>query len=127
MNENPTNVDEQFKLGLCYLNGDGVPQDMKKAAYWNLKAAEQGHAKAQSGIGDVYREMGDIDKAMYWWSKAAEQGDASGQYNLGVSYEMGWGVSKDREKAVNWWKKAAAQGHEDAKFNLETLRRQGLL
>ena len=47
MNENPTNVDEQANLGLCYLNGNGVPQDMKKAVYWITKAAEQGHVEAQ--------------------------------------------------------------------------------
>jgi len=47
MNENPMNADEQFKLGLCYLEGIGVPKDGNKMVYWVTKAAEQNHAGAQ--------------------------------------------------------------------------------
>jgi len=121
MNENPTDADEQFQLGLCYLNGDGIPQDMKKAVYWLLKAAEQGHAEAQSGIGDSFCDMGNMEKAAYWWAKAAEQGDASAQNNIGACYADGEGVSKDLDKAVYWFTKAIEQGYEEARYNLENL------
>jgi len=126
MNENPTDSTEQFELGLCYLNGDGVPQDMKKAVYWITKAAEQGHEEAQSFLGDNYREMGDIKRAAYWWAKAAEQGHASSQNNIGICYENGDGVSKDMKKAVYWYTKAEEQGNKEAKLNLEALRREGI-
>jgi len=42
MNSNPTNAKEQFALGEKYEEGDGVSKDLKKAAYWYTKAAEQG-------------------------------------------------------------------------------------
>ncbi len=34
----------QFKLGLMYDNGRGVPQDYAEAVKWYRKAAEQGYA-----------------------------------------------------------------------------------
>ena len=40
----------QNKLGLCYANGDGVPKDLSEAVRWYRKAAEQGHAPAQSAL-----------------------------------------------------------------------------
>lgn len=121
MNENPTDADEQFELGLCYLNGDGIPQDMQKAVYWLIKAAEQGYVEAQAFLGDSFHEMGDIKKAVYWWAKAAEQGDASSQNNIGTCYANGEGLSKDLEKAVYWYTKAIEQGYELAQTNLENL------
>jgi len=38
----------QYKLGLNYGTGQGVPRDVEKAKYWYTKAAEQGHEDAQS-------------------------------------------------------------------------------
>ena len=45
------NTQAQFILGLMYDLGDGVPQDHQQAAVWYRKAAEQGHASAQSYLG----------------------------------------------------------------------------
>ncbi len=41
------NAEAQYTLGLCYANGDVVPEDFKKAYYWHKKAADQGHKNAQ--------------------------------------------------------------------------------
>ena len=38
----------QTNLGLMYIDGKGVPQDYQQAVTWFTKAAEQGHASAQS-------------------------------------------------------------------------------
>ena len=48
------NGDEEFDLGLTYRDGKGVTQDLKKALYWYEKAAEMGHARAQSNLGQMY-------------------------------------------------------------------------
>ena len=37
-----------------YDNGKGVLQDYKEAVKWYTKAAEQGHANAQSNLGVKY-------------------------------------------------------------------------
>ena len=36
----------QRYLGVCYQNGQGVPQDYHEAIKWFRRAAEQGHAAA---------------------------------------------------------------------------------
>jgi TPR repeat protein len=40
----------QFKLGLIYVRGNGVPQDYGEALRWYRKAAEQGNEDAKRAI-----------------------------------------------------------------------------
>jgi TPR repeat protein len=47
-------ADAQYRLGLIYYSGRGVPQDYKEAVRWHRKAAEQGYAKAQHELGRMY-------------------------------------------------------------------------
>jgi len=47
MSDNPTDPEEQYLLGKKYWDGDGVPRDLRKAAYWWAKAADQGHTTAK--------------------------------------------------------------------------------
>jgi len=93
MNENPTDAEEQFGLGLSYYKGDGVPKDIEKAIYWFTKAAEQGQALAQNGLGCCYYKgegvPKDLKKAVYWWTKAADQGQAEAQSSLRVLRRQG--------------------------------------
>lgn len=42
------NAEAQFNLAARYHNGIVVSKDLKEAAYWYRKAAEQGYAQAQS-------------------------------------------------------------------------------
>jgi hypothetical protein len=55
------------------------------------KAAEQGHAVAQSYLGCICDNgigVGhDATESISWYRKAAEQGLASAQYNLGVRFD----------------------------------------
>ena len=74
----------QFELGKRYYTGHtsagrygGHKQDYKKAVEWWLKAAEQGNADAQYGLGCCYEEGHGVDKdlneALKWYRKAAKQ------------------------------------------------------
>ena len=67
-----------------YYNGEGVPQDSKKALHWFTKPAEQGDVTAQSFLGIMYYDgegvSQDYKKALHWFTKAAEQGDATSKY-----------------------------------------------
>ena len=81
----------QFKLGMMYYKGNGVPQDLSKAAHWFEKAAVQGDAYAQFNFG-LMCEKGegvakDLSKAADWYKKAAAQGYADAQVHVGRSYE----------------------------------------
>ena len=44
------NAEAQYKLGVCYLNGDGVKKDRTEALKWLREAAERGHAKAKKAL-----------------------------------------------------------------------------
>ena len=112
----------QFKLGVCYKNGQGVGKDECEAVKWYRKSAEQCHARAQCNLGFCYERGIGIDKdeeeAVKWYRKSAEQGNAIAQFNLGNCYKKGQGVEKDEEEAVKWYRKSAEQGHVSAQFNL---------
>ena len=88
------------------------------------KAAEQGYAKAQFGLGICYDFGKGVEKnpteAVKWYRKAAEQGYAQAQCNLGGCYANGNGVEKNLNEAVKWYRKAAEQGDAKAQYNLGT-------
>ena len=69
-----------------------------------LSAADQGYARAQAILGDMYFEGHGVDQnyaeAMRWYRKAADQGEAKAQFNLGVMYENGQGVDQDNAEAM---------------------------
>jgi hypothetical protein len=66
---------------------------------WYRKAADQGHAKAQSDLGYMYSNgegvPEDDAEAVKWVRKAADQGLAKAQHSLGAMYSDGEGVLKD--------------------------------
>jgi len=109
---------KQYRLGLMYDQGAGVPQDYEEAVKWYRLAADQGDAYAQSNLGAMYCKgegvPQDYDEAVKWFRKAADQGDADGQYNLGAMYDNGTGVSRKKAQAITWYQLAAAQGHAEA-------------
>lgn len=94
-----------------YAKGDGIiARDDTKAAEWFTKAANQGHASAQYGLGVIYIKgegvAQDYMKAFEWFTKAANQGHALAKYNLGLMYDIGQGVEKNKRKAFEWVKEA---------------------
>ena len=118
----------QSVLGIMYYNGEGVPQDYKKALHWFTKPAEQGNVTAQSFLGIMYYNgegvPKDYKKALHWFTKPAEQGDVTAQSFLGIMYYDGKGVSQDYKKALHWFTKAAEQGDATSKYNREILLKQ---
>ncbi|MEI8205798.1 MAG: tetratricopeptide repeat protein [Kiritimatiellales bacterium] len=68
----------QSELGLCYYEGDGVPQDDQEAIRWFLLAARQGNSRAQFYLGRAYSSgkgvSKDIESACAWLGMAAAQG-----------------------------------------------------
>ena len=90
---------------------DGVDayerKDYKTAYKLWLPLAEQGDAKAQYNLGQMYYEgqgvPQDNKEAVKWYRLSAEQGHRSAQYNLGVMYVKGQGVPQDYVLAHMWW------------------------
>jgi TPR repeat protein len=112
----------QFRLGVCYENGEGVLQSNAEAAKWYRKAAEQGYAASECELGACYQLGFGVPKdeveAVKWFRKAANQGHAVAQSCLGICYERGKGVPQDDVEAVKWFRRAAEQGEADAQNRL---------
>jgi TPR repeat protein len=74
-------------------------------AAWR-KAADQGHARAQNGLGVLYRDgLGvakDLKQAARWFQAAANNGYAYAMFNLGLAYRDGAGVARDDVEAYKW-------------------------
>ena len=69
----------QYRLGVMYSNGEGVPQDDFEAAKWFKKAAEQGYSDAQAMLGLMHLYgrgvIRDQQKGCALVRASAEQGD----------------------------------------------------
>ena len=126
----------QYRLGLKYENGWGVPEDDAEAVKWFRKAAEQGDTDAQYSLGVMYAKGEGVPKndaeAAKWFRKAAEdvewrllaaeQGNALAQWILGFMYAEGAGVPEDYVLAYAWLNLAAAQGQKEAVEAKDNLR-----
>ena len=107
-------ADAQYRLGLSYNLGLGVPADASEAVAWYRRAAEQGHAGAQLALGNMFAIGRGVPKddaaAIVWYRRAGEQGDASVQYLLGDIFAGSagsGGVPQDFVEAVAWYRRAA--------------------
>jgi hypothetical protein len=101
--------------------------DFKTAASIFQAMAEQGNARAQFFLGEMYLNGSgvprDYAQALKWARAAAEQNDSDAQYTLGGIYESGKGVPQDYAQAHMWYSLSSSSGDEQAirkKAALET-------
>ena len=112
----------QFRLAKKYYDGEGLPQNLVKAAEWYEKSATLGNAEAQLAFGMMCGNgeggiTADMTKAVEWVKKAAEQGYAKAQSALGRYYKVD-SVPLDNAKEFEWFQKAAEQGDAESQFEL---------
>ncbi len=112
----------QYNLGACYINGEGIPKNEKKAFEWINKSAEQGYDLGQYALGTLYADGKGVPvndaKAAEWFRKAAEQGEPQAQFSLGAIYADGKGLEQNDELAAEWYTKAAEKGNASAQLYL---------
>jgi TPR repeat protein len=122
------NASAQYRLGLLYEGGVGVPQDYRQAKEWFEKAAKQGHVGAQADLGTLYLQGAGAPQsaqmAMFWFSQAAGQGDVLSFAKLGWMYAEGQGVRQDSIQAHMWYNLSAAQGDQKAAEARDALAKQ---
>jgi uncharacterized protein len=118
----------QYRLGLLYEGGVGVPQNYRQAKEWFEKAAKQGHVGAQADLGALYLQGAETPQsaqmAVFWFSQAAEQGDVLACAKLGWMYAEGRGVRQDFIQAHMWYNLSAAQGEQRAAEARDALATQ---
>ncbi len=103
-----------YNLGMCYLNGYGVPHDEFRALECFRAAAQANHPEAINNIGGFYRDGIVVEKdpiiAARWFAKSADFGNAYGELNYAYALQRGEGVEEDKERAANMFKSSAQQG-----------------
>ncbi len=100
------NARAEYRLGIAYAMGLGVPRDYARAVSWLGKSADQGNASAENDLGTLYDQgrgvAADAVQAAHWFRKAAAQGHGSAQLNLASLYMEGRGVARDPVQAFAW-------------------------
>jgi len=126
-----------YKLGTCFMTGEGVAQDFTKAAYsfdsaTTLERDDHKKAVAFYMAGICCLKDGKQNDAYLMFSKAADLGLAEAQYNTGVCLEQNIGIPSDYAEtlrmrwAVKYYTKAAEQGDARAQYNLANCYAKGL-
>jgi uncharacterized protein len=119
----------EYMLGHYYLLGKGTKQNDKAAAEYFQKAAEKGHADAQSGLGVLYLTGKGVPQnfteAAKWLRQAAEQEEEEAQFRLACLYQDGNGVQQSDKEAFRWCQKAAEQNHSKAQLMIATMYAEG--
>jgi|SRR5579872_2045488 len=105
----------QFNLSVAYKTGDGVAQDLEKAAAWLLKSAEAGFPPAQYSVGHYWLEANDKEKAFDWFMMAAKQNYGPAQFHIGAVC----GNSGDYVRAYVWSYLAKHNRVDEARDNVE--------
>ena len=123
----------QYELGSWYayrFYGDHSDKKHQAIGFqWLLRAAENGHAEAQSHVGTGY-ELGhgvsrNIQEAIRWYRLAAEQGNIDIQTHLGHLYARGETVPRDYTQALKWYRLAAENGFSPAQSTLGKMYERG--
>ena len=97
----------QYHKGLMYRDGLGVPQDGTKAGAFLKASAEQGFTPAQSALGVMFLDQGDVDTAGRYFELAAQSGVMEAFYYLAELTNLGVGRKRDCGLASVYYKVVA--------------------
>lgn len=102
-------TDSQTRLGLMYLDGQGVSQNTDEAVRWFKSAAAQGDSTAHLMLGVIYfgalpNTPKDIALSAQWFLSSAYLGNARARDHLARLYATGTGVPEDLDVAMEWAK-----------------------
>jgi TPR repeat protein len=138
----------EYRIGLCYLQGKGVPPSRAEGRRWLELSATQGFAEAQAALAtllitghveeatpggrrtlftDQAPSQPDFIAAEGWARRAAEGGSADGQALLGYILSVGPEAIRNLEQGEAWYSRAAKGGSAQGKLGLglAILRRAG--
>ena len=94
------NTEAAYQLGLAYMEGLGVPQDLKLALHWYEMGATTPTQKMQ--VGSQYQSgqyfQRDLQVAAHWYESA---GDSASLFELARMYQLGQVGPQDLPKAID--------------------------
>jgi TPR repeat protein len=108
-------------LGICYLDGIGVPEDLTTGAEMLQQTAERGYSDSWFQLGQYYERKARDTKdgalaqqydraAANYFLAAAVRNHAYATWKLGRRYLHGLGVDKNESCAAKYFRKAAVAG-----------------
>ena len=119
------NAEAQALMGVLYVYGKGVDQDVGEGVRRLREAAEKGVPLAMTSLGQIYFEgsgvVQDYVESAKWLRKGAEHNDPKAKALLGTLYLQGLGVSADRAQAFALLKQAAEAGDVTGQFGLAMM------
>jgi len=120
-------TDSQTRLGLMYLDGDGVSQNTDVAIRWLKSAAAQGDATAHLVLGLIYfgerpDTPQDIAQAVQWFRSSAYLGNGQAQDTLARLYAVGKGVPKNLDIAMQWANGSLDAGYAGAAKTIQLIQ-----
>jgi TPR repeat protein len=96
-------IEAEWRLGVMYEHGQGVPQDYRLAAERYRRAADQGHPEARADLAALlFHGHGlprDVTEAVRLTKLAADQGVVRAQYKMGLIYQYGQRIDEDYAEA----------------------------
>ncbi|OHT05794.1 hypothetical protein TRFO_26397 [Tritrichomonas foetus] len=111
-------------LGIEYLKGKIVPQNIEKGTSLILSSACQSNVSAYEQLGVMYMEDNyyrhDYERAFFLLTHALRCGLISPQYYLGVIYEDGLGLEVNKQHAFNLYRKCF-------QYNVEAMIRMAAM
>lgn len=106
------NPSVQWRLGVMYDLGQGVPENPTEAFRLFRQAAGNDDVNAQVSLGVMYangRGVGaDYTQSMRYYRRAAELGSGAGFLGVGLLYQHGLGVAPSANEAAAWFLAAQA-------------------
>jgi TPR repeat protein len=119
-------IDAQYRLGVMHLH---ARRNFEEAVKWLGMAAEQGDARAQHELAQVYFFGLGVPKNPDVGTKlsrrAAKQGLPVAEYWVGAAHHFGFGTSQDHAEAMRWFLRAGKSGLPMAQVNVGKLYEQG--
>ena len=119
----------QFLVGTLFKYGWGVDKDLRRAARWLKRAADQDVVAAQEALGDCYLHGAgvkrDYSEAFRLFKLAERKGNVWAINQLGHMYRFGLHVPKDLNEAQRLVKEAANKANPAAQSALADMYRLG--
>ncbi len=114
---------EQYEMGVAYLEGDGVEKDATQALYWFERAAENDHPEAlyltaRHRLDDAASSAQQRGEAWRRMEAAAELGQKDAISAIAPEYASGGELPTDEAWSARWYGKAAKLGRNDAQIIL---------
>ncbi|PSK48678.1 Protein sel-1 1 [Elsinoe australis] len=97
----------QYSLGVMYMQGLGVPKDAIRAASYLGSAADSDMAVAQTDLGVLFLDQGDVSTARSYFELAVRSGHVEAYYYLAELAHQGLGRERSCNVAAAFYKIAA--------------------